>query len=576
MPEESSHLWHVSEQGQAYGPYTTEMLQSRIKSGRFTRQALVWRPDFSAWQPIKIHFSWPAESIPIVSEQAAATSSQTVVKTIGVHARWAVSGLSLFSLALLLLVRAVSDDWSPAAGVAIKIVLLVAMAVSGGAAAYLWWRRLQIAPYSPKKVGLVRIAIIFGGTLFAVLIFILAAQMPDIYRVQIARESFRHYTVDVNGGTGTLSIRGLIGPGLASNISQHLKANAAIRIVEIDSIGGLVAEAVKVAKVIERHGDLATRNAGTCNSACVIVFMAGERRIAPVEASFGFHATSAITKLNGVYDLESLTAEGEQAAAYLLRRGVPEKFVSKARAAGSKSIYTVSSVQMANAKAVTHLTRDGEGIGLDEAKWIDLLQRLKRSKVNPALVNLLNTVAELDPSVPVRLGRQSWEALQDADAAKIGGALQALTRPMAEKAMVSSEDEALAEVIEVTGQELTYIRSTGNWKVCSIFLSGKGFVGMRPPENLISSDLKAQAAMFRSAAGNGWRTKPVPEWAEDYGTKMAAQLILRMQAQGLDVEKLDTDPRVSCEWSTALISEIAGKPQAVAAGLYRWLIAQGK
>ncbi len=73
---------------------------------------------------------------------------------------------------------------------------------------------------------------------------------PDTPHVQAPTgpRPYRHYAVSVDVGTGTLLIRGPIGPGIAAEVGRQLDANSAIKTVAIDSIGGLIDEALKIAR----------------------------------------------------------------------------------------------------------------------------------------------------------------------------------------------------------------------------------------------------------------------------------------------------------------------------------------
>jgi hypothetical protein len=85
--------------------------------------------------------------------------------------------------------------------------------------------------------------------------------------------------------------------------------------------------------------------------------------------------------------------------------------------------------------------------------------------------------------------------------------------------------------------------------------------------------LIAQTALIESAAENGWRAQKIPDWTSATGTTIATAVGAKMIGDGLDLQKLDTDNRVSCEWTTRLLTAIADKPTSTAAGLYRWILA---
>ncbi len=86
-----------------------------------------------------------------------------------------------------------------------------------------------------------------------------------------------------------LFIRGEIAAGLGAAVDQALLARPDLRTVFLDSPGGDVGEALRVADVIEAHG-LSTVVRRQCASACTALFVAGrERRLLPL-GRLGFHA----------------------------------------------------------------------------------------------------------------------------------------------------------------------------------------------------------------------------------------------------------------------------------------------
>lgn len=67
-----------------------------------------------------------------------------------------------------------------------------------------------------------------------------------------------------------------------------LSRNPQVRIVHLNSYGGELTAARDMADIVTRRG-LATRVTGTCDSACVLIFLAGEDRSLAPGATIGFH-----------------------------------------------------------------------------------------------------------------------------------------------------------------------------------------------------------------------------------------------------------------------------------------------
>jgi hypothetical protein len=99
-----------------------------------------------------------------------------------------------------------------------------------------------------------------------------------------------------------------------------------MRIVGLDSPGGLLSEALAMAKIVHARG-LATivpKNA-TCVSACVLVFAAGNQKTFAVTAHIGVHGAS---QANGTQDLGALAATTDVAKIYAAF-GVPDTVIAR-------------------------------------------------------------------------------------------------------------------------------------------------------------------------------------------------------------------------------------------------------
>jgi hypothetical protein len=576
VPEEETDLWHVAEGGKTHGPYTFDMLRDRFNNGRFSKSALVWKNGLPSWQPIVLHFSAveapappaPAERVvqPVVRNRLSALF----------YVRWTLLAATILFFCLVVTGNAASNELSAHSYLLVRLGVVAAMALTAIAAAILWWRYASVSTGRDKATGLIRAGVVICSIAVVIATFASAMNTPLLYRVQIARESYNHYSVKVDIASGTLFIEGLVGPGLAREVSQQLRSNAAIKTVAINSIGGLVEEAMQTAHAIQGHGGLTTRAWGVCNSACILVFMSGEKRAADRDLVFGFHATSTVTPMSGIYNLEALDAEGAEASKYLASRGVPEAFISGARALGPGKLFSVSAIRMADVGAVTNLLDNGEPLSIARAKWLSVLDLERRVHAPESLIKLLSTVAALDPPSAEKFGPSLWAAAQVGDVAGLSGSMHSLMGELANKAVPAADDEPLADVTKITSIELQYLRESGRWDVCVGFLNGKGFGTIKPPARLLDADFTAQAALITSGAQNEWRARDVPQWTSAYGAAMAKTLAAKMVANGVNLQNLDTDTHVSCEWTTSLLTAISEKPAPVAASLYRWLTTGAK
>tara|TARA_R110002153_G_scaffold116569_1_gene260233 strand:+ start:818 stop:1495 length:678 start_codon:yes stop_codon:yes gene_type:complete len=89
---------------------------------------------------------------------------------------------------------------------------------------------------------------------------------------------------------GVLYVEGEIGTGYAHKVRSLLLKYSAHTLV-LDSTGGYLKEAYDLAGLVSLYG-INTHVTNKCSSACGIIYLAGYRRTADKQASFGFHSTS--------------------------------------------------------------------------------------------------------------------------------------------------------------------------------------------------------------------------------------------------------------------------------------------
>lgn len=80
-------------------------------------------------------------------------------------------------------------------------------------------------------------------------------------------------------------------PDDAAAFRAMLARNPQVRAVHLNSYGGELTEARDMADMVTRRG-LSTRVTGTCDSACALIFLAGDDRSLASGATIGFHRFS--------------------------------------------------------------------------------------------------------------------------------------------------------------------------------------------------------------------------------------------------------------------------------------------
>jgi hypothetical protein len=149
------------------------------------------------------------------------------------------------------------------------------------------------------------------------------------------------YSVRLMRGGSEAEIAGGFKYGLARE-AEALFANAPqLRVVHLNSAGGRLGEAVKIARLITRR-KLDTYTSATCASACAVVFAAGHERYLRRGARLGFH--------------RSFFAGSENAEAMkrlLLSAGIAPAFVDRAVAQPAESIWYPTDAELAGGHVVT-------------------------------------------------------------------------------------------------------------------------------------------------------------------------------------------------------------------------------
>jgi hypothetical protein len=149
------------------------------------------------------------------------------------------------------------------------------------------------------------------------------------------------YSVRLMRGGTEAEIAGGFKYGLARDAEALFATAPQLRVVHLNSAGGRLGEAIKVARLITRR-KLDTYTSATCASACAVAYAAGHQRYLRRGARLGFH--------RGIF------AGNENAEAMkrlLLSAGIAPAFVDRAVAQPAESIWYPTDAELAGGKVVT-------------------------------------------------------------------------------------------------------------------------------------------------------------------------------------------------------------------------------
>ncbi len=145
--------------------------------------------------------------------------------------------------------------------------------------------------------------------------------------------------ITIEPGTERLLLVGDLLDGAAARVATALAKAPDLRQIALDSPGGLLIEAEKIAQLIRDRG-LDTVVIGDCLSACTHVLLAGVHRTAMRRARIGFHRP--YTRSRGSDDAD---ASDDTPFATIIARGfyerakVPEAFIDHVFATPSASMW---------------------------------------------------------------------------------------------------------------------------------------------------------------------------------------------------------------------------------------------
>lgn len=348
------HVWYA---GVARGPLSDEEIEAELRTGAISREALLCDEN-GRWVPINERF--PDRDAGKVIETKTATGIEKAALVFVTLAFFPV-------MAFVFLLRSTHQFdhitisfrwlWSIASFSTISLLVL---------ATWLWWRAtVRMQPKAPEAAAGLRVLIVLLGAISAVVTSSLLHSAGYSSDLVAAQSAYRDYSIEHHPKGNSINISGSIGPGFADELASVLRTED-VGQIEINSRGGLILEALRSARIIEAR-NLTVVARGECDSACIIVLMAGQHREADYDMLLGFHAPSKI--IGGAEDYE-MRQERRAAKAYLVRRGVPARLVARAEKVGPEKLYYVPAFQLARVGALTGLLSGDTPIDSDEAAFL--------------------------------------------------------------------------------------------------------------------------------------------------------------------------------------------------------------
>jgi hypothetical protein len=245
------------------------------------------------------------------------------------------------------------------AGTPLRLVLAVSLVcIAILVAAWIWssvgiWRSADRRIAEGAGPGWARIAqVMVAVGAFSMISRLATSIIPDAIdeiKIVSGHDPFGSMQITVASDGRALILKGAFGAGTAERVKTFLGAAPAVRTLQLDSIGGRLLEAERLATIV-RERQLDTYVQGECMSACTYVFLAGKDRAATPEAKIGFHKPSSV---RGV-DQKDLAAVDKMSQIYR-DAGIPEAFIQHAVSTPANSMWYPSGDELIRAHVITRV-----------------------------------------------------------------------------------------------------------------------------------------------------------------------------------------------------------------------------
>ena len=356
--------WFVSSNGEKAGPFSTAEVLNKLLSNEVDIGALVWRSGLPDWQPLLAHFQKPsAEQIGLEETDSLSDTNQKRQGNIVSRfwqgevtlptSYWLVgflgNALLLVSYALARLyfkdapfnpeglfafyatIWAIACVWAAfqSVGVWRSANLYIRTAAVGKRRAY-WGRATQAVTIA--QLILLGVQLIFTG----------APQVIEGWQIAFQNDpSTPDYSVRVMRNGTEMEISGGFKNGLTDEVKKQLRAYPRVKVLHLNSMGGRIGEAQKLAALITERG-LIAYTSGTCASACSLAFAAGRERWLADRARLGYHSG----RFAGKESPEAMRSALEEA-------GLPSAFVDQVVSYSSKDMWYPPKSELLSRKIIT-------------------------------------------------------------------------------------------------------------------------------------------------------------------------------------------------------------------------------
>lgn len=394
------------------GPFKAEDVKLRYHQGTLDRRAMSWCEGERRW--ISLGKRWPIYQ-----------GTATALCWIGVALVAAGSAAATALSQLKMLPFALQTGTT-------MLLLVVILATVTCAGLYMAWRVSARA----RRRSLMTVMLAISA--MATLVYSIGLAGLS-YPILTLRQRAPNAEVVYESATNSVRIQGPVGARLNEQVHHTMHLHPDTRTIVLDSPGGLVDDALDLAKFI-RKNSIAARIDGTCASACVAIWAASPTRTISASSVIGIHQLQLGGNMPPQVSESARVDEQKQYDDYLRGAGFTDQQIQQGDQTPPAGMYWLNPVQaVTNAVHAVIVDDNGVAISPDLAKWLWVEHALGKGN---SVSNLLLTIRLHAPQLVFRHANGIYDALIGGNQLLAKQAMQALSADALVFALRLATDEA--------------------------------------------------------------------------------------------------------------------------------------
>lgn len=423
--------------------------------------------------------------------------------------------------------------------------------------------------------GLAKFAVILG--LLRAVSAITTTGVPvitELSKLLVTGDDTPPYHLSLLRDDTELELSGGMPFGTTDAVKKVLDAAPAVRVIQLNSIGGRITEANALFQLIKER-NLYTYTSISCVSACALAFLAGREKYLGEAGRLGFHSASIGGEGGAV--IEGIN---DDIRAQLRTQGVPENFINHALSTAPQDMWYPTQKELLQAKVIDAVV-DSRYFGLPSVlQWRDAYA-LEQSILK---VPLFSALARYDPANYAKIlkilvsgiegGRALIDIQQNARAVFVGELLPNYLKVAPDKALLTYMQTQVEEMAALGKRNVQKCADFAFPKYAKVPLD----ITRELPAKLIQEDLSALAAVVEGAVTAPQKENFGRVQEADFAAaiKSASKLYPKTIAVLANPAAYAHEPAALCYSAVALYSEILAMPNAHrAATLMRYLFTEG-